>query len=410
MEISEFAGAGRALRIHLHDNSGHPFQVQLSRALAANGHSVLHTYMASFQSPKGALAPQPGDAPTLRIQGVDLGVPFAKYSYVQRWRQERRYGAALADLIRKERPEVFIASNTPPEMLEVIQRTCRRQGVRFVFWVQDLYGFAMRQILGMKFGGLGRMIAAYYTHKEGRLLRGSDHAVAITEDFRPFLRDAGVQDHSITVIPNWAPLDEMPRRDRHNGWGAEHGLAGRFVFLYSGTLGLKHNPALLLALAEAFRNDPEVSVVVNSEGLGADWLRQAVAAAGLANLKLLPFQPFDRMPEVLASADVLLAMLEDSAGVFSVPSKILTYLCAGRPVLLGAPAANQAAKLIQDNGAGLVSPASQADAFIAAARRLRSDAELRRQMGHNGRNYAETRFQLEAITDRFEKVLRQSHN
>jgi len=393
------------LRIHLHDNSGHPFQVQLSRALAAKGHSVLHTYMATFQSPKGALAPQPGDADTLRIQGVDLGKPFPKYSYLQRWRQERQYGEALSELIRRERPEVLLASNTPPEMLDIMQRTCRREGVRFVFWVQDLYGYAMRQILGPRFGGLGRVIAAYYTWKEARQLRHSAHTVVITDDFRPFLREAGVADERITVIPNWAPLDEMPQRDKQNAWSREQCLDDRLVFMYSGTLGLKHNPGLLLALAKAHREDPRVIVVVISEGLGADWLRKAAAEAGLQNLRFLPFQPFERMSEVLASADVLVAMLEESAGVFSVPSKILTYLCAGRPVLLAAPPGNQAVTLIAGAQAGIVCAAADEVKFLDAARALLGDDRARAQMGGSARRYAEREFDVARIAQRFEDVL-----
>src|SRR5437868_5811525 len=71
------------LRIHLHDNSGHPFQVQLSRALASRGHEVLHTHMAAFQSPKGKLQPLPDDAAGLRIAALEAG-EFPKYSYVKR--------------------------------------------------------------------------------------------------------------------------------------------------------------------------------------------------------------------------------------------------------------------------------------------------------------------------------------
>ena len=53
---------------------------------------------------------------------------------------------------------------------------------------------------------------------------------------------------------------------------------------------------------------------------------------------LLPYQPFGRLSEVLASADVLVALLESDAGAYSVPSKVLTYLAAGRPILGAIPA------------------------------------------------------------------------
>lgn len=394
-----------SLRIHVHDNSGHPFQVQLSRALAGLGHTVHHTYMASFQTPKGRLALQPDDPAGLRIEGIDLGKPFPKYAYLRRWQQERRYGHALAAIIERDRPDVLLASNTPLEMLDVVQAACRRHGVRFVFWVQDLYGYAIAKILGPRYFGLGRLVGQWYLRKERRLLAASDHAVAITEDFRPFLREAGLDATRVSVIPNWAPLEEMPRRPKDNAWSRTHGLHDRFVFLYSGTLGLKHNPDLLLALAEQFRDDPRVQIVVVSEGLGADWLRDAARRSGVANLVQLPFQPFDAMPEVLASADALVAVLEDSAGVFSVPSKILSYLCAGRGVLLAAPPENQATQLIAQTQSGLVCPSGDRESFLAAARTLAHEPDLLRQMGDCARREAEYRFNIVRLVRQFEQVL-----
>src|SRR4029453_8580026 len=121
---------------------------------------------------------------------------------------------------------------------------------------------------------------------------------------------------------NWSPLNELPLRPKDNAFARQHGLHDKTVLLYSGTLGLKHNPGLLLAIAEAHRDNPNVAVVVVSEGLGASSLAERKAEGGLDNLHLLPFQPFDRMPEVLGAADVLLTILEPEAGIYSVPSKV----------------------------------------------------------------------------------------
>jgi len=92
-----------------------------------------------------------------------------------------------------------------------------------------------------------------------------------------------------------------------------------------------------------------VRVVVISEGPGVEWLRERKVAEGLNNLILLPFQNFKEMPDVLAASDVLMAVLEPEAGIFSVPSKVLTYHCAGKPVLGGIPAENLAARIISQN-------------------------------------------------------------
>ena len=95
-------------------------------------------------------------------------------------------------------------------------------------------------------------------------------------------------------------------------------------------------------------------MLVVSEGPGADWLAEHASPDDA--LRLLPYQPYERLPEVLASADVLVAVLEPDAGAFSVPSKVLTYLCAGRPLLGALPADNLAARVVTQSGGGIVVP------------------------------------------------------
>src|SRR2546430_4379205 len=193
----------------------------------------------------------------------------------------------------------------------------------------------------------------------------------------PLLRRWGIEEAGTAVIENWAPLDELPVLSRDNEWAREHALVDRLVFLYSGTLGFKHDPSLLLELARWARGHEAVVAVV-SEGPGSDWL--AREGADEQGLLLLPYQPYERLPEVLAAADVLVALLEPEAGTFSVPSKVLTYLCAGRPLLVSVSADNLAAHVIERSGGGLVVPPREPQALVAAAAELHADARRREEL------------------------------
>ena len=202
-----------------------------------------------------------------------------------------------------------------------------------------------------------------------------------------------------------APLDELPSRPRHNPWALENGLEEDFVFLYCGTLGLKHDPSLLLDLARHYCDEPGVQVVVVSDGLGAEWLKTNAAIEGLTNLRVLGYQPYEVLPDVLASADVLVCILEREAGIFSVPSKVLSYLCAARPVLAAIPADNLAVRIIEGAGAGTVTAPGDAPALVGAAEVLRSDASMRESMGTSARAYAERKFDIGGIAGRFEEII-----
>jgi glycosyltransferase involved in cell wall biosynthesis len=210
----------------------------------------------------------------------------------------------------------------------------------------------------------------------------------------------------IHAIHNWAPLEGLPMRPRDNAWSRAQGLGEGLRFVYSGTLSMRHNPALLLELARMLQQKSLGQLVVVSEGPGVDWLAAQAAAAKLITLKRLGFQPFDQLPDVLGSADVLVAILEPDAGVFCVPSKVLSYLCAGRPVLLAVPTENLAARIVVECGAGLVVDPTDLIGFTTAALQLAESPALRDRCGQAARHYADTHFDIERICDRFEHILR----
>jgi colanic acid biosynthesis glycosyl transferase WcaI len=390
------------MKILVHD-SGHAFPLQLSRHLAQRGHQVVHLYAASMMMPRGPVAPRADDPPGFTVRGLSIGRPIDKYNYVRRGLQERAYGRVLARAIAEEKPDVVLGGTSAPDIQAAAVAACRRLGIGFVFWAQDLNAIAIDRVLRRKLPIVGGLIGGYYMARERRLLRESDEVVAITDDFVPIFEQWGVAHERITVIENWAARDDLPAQPRDNAWARANGLTGKFVFLYSGTLGLKHNPALLLSLAERFRDRPQVRVVVVSEGLGADWLKERAAAH--PNLLLLPYQTFERLPEAHGAADVLVAILEPDAGAFSVPSKVLSYLCAGRPILGVLPPENLAARLIGRAQAGLVASPSDEAAILAAAEALFADPTRRSAFGNNALDYAAKTFDIRAIGDRFEAIL-----
>ena len=392
-------------RILVHDYAGHPFQVQLSRELARRGYEVLHLYFGHNNTPKGNLKKKTTDPVTFTVEGIYTKQPIRKYSYLKRWFQEIEYGKLIAERIKIFKPDVLLSANSPLDSQRIIMHACTQDGIKFIYWLQDLLGLASMKMLGSKFPVLGKIVGWYHINLERRMLRSSHQVVLISEDFKPIIQDWQISPDVIKVIPNWAPLEDFPVRNKNNPWTKQFGLVGNFCFLYTGGLGLKQNPNMLLQLALHFKSNPEIRVVVISEGPGSDWLRERKREYNLDNLMVLTYQPFEIMPEVMASGDVLLTTLEPDAGIFSVPSKALSYLCASRPQLMAIPIDNLAAKIVMENNAGLVAPSGDIDTFIQLAERLLGDASLRFACSHNGRMYAERIFNIQTIGDQFEEIL-----
>ncbi len=391
------------MRIVIADFGGYAFIAQLARELARRGHHVRFSCFADLQSPKGGLRVGGDDPPSFSLRAISLHEPFHKYSFFQRRGQERRLGKAFADDAIAYGADVVVAANMPLEVLLALQAGLKGRAIHFVYWLQDIISMAMKDILTRKLGVVGRLAARYYAWREGQVLRRSDVLVTISASFLDVLgKNRPSRSH---VIPNWAPLDELPVMPRDNEWARAHDLVGRKVLLYAGTMGLKHNPDLIVQAALRLRALPDARVVVVSEGLGADYLAEQKRAQALDNLLLLPYQPPEQIASMLASSDVLTAFLDRQAAQFSVPSKILSYFCAARAPLLAISGDNMAALSVRENALGVVVEPDAAADFADAAFRLLMDDELRAQYAGRARAFAEANFDIGRIASQFEEII-----
>jgi colanic acid biosynthesis glycosyl transferase WcaI len=396
------------MRLNVHDYSGHPFQVQLSRQLARRGHSVLHEYCTQYVTGRGNLQVGDNDPATLNIEGVCAGLPIRKYDALARMRFELSYAQAWQQRLDDQEFDAIVVCNVPLFALASMRRYFARRAQPWVFWHQDLYSFGVSAEIDRKLpSNVGAPLRHWVENLERKQIRSAHRVVAIGDEFVRQYRRWGVPTEHVDVIPNWAPLDDLVPGRRDNAWAREQHLPTNAVrLLYAGTLGRKHNPLLLLELLDAARaRGVDASLVVCSEGVGADTL--AAAAGDRPDVRVVGYQPADRFAEVLASADAVIALLEPDAAAFSVPSKVLSYLAAGRPIIALVPEGNPAAGDVHEAGGFVDAPtqdgARSAAAWLAATMGRGPDALAR--LGERARTLAEQRFDIDAITDRFEDVL-----
>jgi colanic acid biosynthesis glycosyl transferase WcaI len=387
-------------KLLVHDFAGHPFQFDLSRGLAERGFEIIHVYCPDYRSGKGEISCIMG----MDVLPIPLGATFVKYSAGRRLVQEIRYGIHFSWILLKHRPEIVISCNDPLLAKLISAATLSLLRIPWVYWLQDIYSIAMTKVVQDRRMPMSASLARLFQGLETYMLRSADAIIAITPDFNAILEEWEINNDKVVIIENWAPIAELPSVPRNNEWRRQMRLGDDPIFLYSGTLGLKHNPDLLYDLADAL-GPMGAKVVVVSEGQGAERLKSLQSDRNLSNLVLLNFQPYDLLPQIMGAADVLLVLLEADAGIYSVPSKILTYLCAGRPLLGAMPADNLASKTIRNANAGVITPPDSVKEFVHAANLLLEDPTYRSTLGKNAREYAERTFDREAILDRFDSLL-----
>ena len=396
------------MKVIVHDFSGHPFQAELSRKLADTGLEVDHVSAEQYVSGKGHLEVQPGDSPTLSFTGISLDLPFQKYSPLARLRFERAYAREWISRLKAAPADVIVACNLPLVSMFLFARHAKRRKLPYVMWHQDIYSSGMADELERKFPRpLARLGARVFERMEAYCARHARHVVAIGDAFKEVYPGWKVAPENVSVIPNWAPLDKVFPVDRTNRRSGElFPDEDSLRLVYAGTIGRKHNPKLLVDLVRnALDNDIAASMVVISQGEAADDLTE-IAATQQIPVTVLPFQPADDLPYVLGSADVLVALLEPDATKFSIPSKVLSYMAAGRPILGLMPGDNPAAIDIKDSG-GFVAEPSDVGAKSATAwlSELAADRALVEQIGHRTRAIAEQKFDVDGVARQFDAIL-----
>jgi colanic acid biosynthesis glycosyl transferase WcaI len=381
------------------DYGGYPFILRLARHLAED-RQVIYAHAPCSRGPLSSEICEDVSGGLL-IERVGLHLAPAM-GFIGRARLEQRIGLEYVRLLERTRPTTVVATNMPLLAQRQILSWCRAQTVPCVHWLQDLLGPAARAVLKKKSFLLGSVVGWAMDGLERSLLRRASGVIAICPAFAEHALQAGVSDKNLSVLENWADIASLPVLGRDTRWRREQGWGkDRFVVTCSGNLGHKHNPQGLLDLAIAMQDEPRLHLQILGRGVGADWLCGQVRSRGLTSVTVRDLAPLERLQEVLCGSDALIATLDGDAGTYSVPSKILTYLCASRPVMLLARGSNPAMTLLQEHQLGRVIPPEDIDAAVSVLHEWLNTRELADEIGARARSYAESNFAMTRIATVF---------
>jgi glycosyltransferase involved in cell wall biosynthesis len=160
---------------------------------------------------------------------------------------------------------------------------------------------------------------------------------------------------------------------------------------------------VVLEAARLLREHADIAIVFLGDGKEKPALQARAAALQLDNVHFLAPVPKDGMAEALAAADACIAILKPIPLYATVyPNKVFDYMAAGRPVLLAIDGVIR--QVVEESQAGIFIPPGDAAALAAALLRLAKNPELARQMGRNGRQAVEERFDRLALTDQLARL------
>lgn len=178
-----------------------------------------------------------------------------------------------------------------------------------------------------------------------------------------------------------------------------------FNVVFAGNLGSVQALDSILDAASLLAEHTDIHIVLIGSGSRTEWLTLQVAERGLRNVRLPGRYPAAQMPAIVAQASALLVTLTDHP-IFSmtVPSKVQTYLAAGRPVI--AALRGEGARVLEEAGAGIVCEPENPAALANAILTIRAmPSEALNELGVAGKRYFTENYGPEQLARRLITLL-----
>jgi colanic acid biosynthesis glycosyl transferase WcaI len=271
----------------------------------------------------------------------------------------------------------------------------------FVFEVRDLWPESLDAV-GV--GGEQTKLYRILKRVSAFLYEHSDHIVVVTPAFKEeIIRNYRIPEEKISIVNNGVETELFSP----NGDDVRHqlGLGDGFVVGYIGTMGFAHGLNTVLDAAAILRRSaPEVRFLLVGEGADKSRLKALIAQRNLNNLLLLDGQPREKIAAMIRSVNACLVPLRKS-DVFKtvIPTKMLEFMSCGRPVILGVE--GQAQEIVEAARAGICIEPENPQQLAAAILKLKSDAQLTRTLGINGRDYIVRNLSREQTAHDYEGIL-----
>ncbi|MBG1271708.1 glycosyltransferase family 4 protein [Nostoc sp. WHI] len=308
---------------------------------------------------------------------------------------------SLPQGFKGRRPDVIIL--TVPPLLGTLPATILGwlYNCPIILNVQDILPEAAVRIGLLKNKWMIRTLAAL----EKFAYRTAHTISVIADGFSENLVNKGVPANKIVCIPNWVNVNFIrPLPKENNSWISSHKLNGKFVVLYSGNIALTQGLETVIEAAVCLRHIKEIVFVIVGESKALQRLQEYCLLNGADNVLLLPLQPREKLPEMLAGSDVGLIVQKRNVISFNMPSKIPLLLASGRPIVGSVPATGTAAKAIELSGGGIIVEPESPDAMAAALYDLYVNPTLGAKLGNTGRQFAEENYSLEQALNRYERL------
>jgi colanic acid biosynthesis glycosyl transferase WcaI len=263
--------------------------------------------------------------------------------------------ASFFRLLFLPRPDAIIAISPPLLLGPAAWLLSLLKRCPFFFHVQDMQPDAAIQMGMLRPGLLTRILYGLerFTYRRACAISG------IAPGMLELLREKEVPEEKIIHFPNWIRSPTGPEPEPGE-FRYQYGISpDEFLVVYSGNLGRKQGIEILLEASELLGESRPtkdgvqphpIRIIIAGDGAEREALAESARRKKLRNVRLLPLQSERLFRAMLQDADLCVVTQRKGSGSLFFPSKLLTLVAAGRPVLTVADPEGELAQAARTEG------------------------------------------------------------
>lgn len=339
-------------------------------------------------------------------ESVGMTIIRSQLPYVERGRTLRRgieqfqiwkrmYKEGLRSI---SKPNVALVCSPPL----TLYKTGLKLGERFCFpvvlSVQDVFPQNAIDLGIMR----NKYLIKFFEKMERKAYNLVDAITVQSEGHLGFVEPKVKDKSKIHILQNWIDTSQIVPGDKKNAFSEKHKLEESFVVSYAGTMGHSQDMDVILSAANLLKNE-KIRFIIAGSGVQETQVKQKANEMDLKNLTLLPMLSYEEYKQLLDTSDISLVTLKTGVETPTVPSKIISIMAAGKPVIASMNPEGDAPKLIREADCGLVVNGS-AQELADRIMDLYRNKEARERLGRNGRRYIEQELSVQIAADKLEKI------
>lgn len=265
----------------------------------------------------------------------------------------------------------FVMYSTPPiTFAKVVEYIKKRDGARSYLLLKDIFPQNAVDIGMMTKHGVKGVIYKFFRKKEKKLYALSDRIGCMSQANVDYVlkHNPEVPAEKVEICPNSIELRDMSITDEERiKLREKYNIPlDKKVFVYGGNLGKPQGiPFIIECLKSQLDNDRAFFLIVG-DGTEFPKLQSFFDEAKPRNMKLmkrLPKEDYDRM---VSACDIGLIFLDHRFTIPNFPSRLLSYMQSGLPVLACTDPNTDIGKVITEGGFGWWCESNDTAAFCCA--------------------------------------------